>query len=191
MSPYDSLERGRCTNGSAVRGRGGVREWKGDAGLCKEWPYVFRGPVVGRRFFVVLEAFPLRLDRGGGIWRVEGGVGRRCLARTVRRSGGGRCPLLRLNQLAQLEVFFVSPGIVESVLSAVEFVGLNAVLFRVELLVFFVVVCRWCVVPLSEVLSAKHSTVFKSPGAFGAMDPHGRGSDKQRAFPAKKIGRCR
>ena len=32
MSPGDPLERGGCTNGSAVRERGGVREWKGDVG---------------------------------------------------------------------------------------------------------------------------------------------------------------
>ena len=34
--------------------------------VSKEWPYVFRGPQDGRRFFVVLGASPLRLDGGGG-----------------------------------------------------------------------------------------------------------------------------
>ena len=33
VSPGDSLERGGCRNGGAVRERGGFREWKGDAGL--------------------------------------------------------------------------------------------------------------------------------------------------------------
>ena len=93
---------------------------------------------------------------------------------------GGRCPLLRLHQLVQLEVFFFSPGIVESVLHAMEFVGLSAVLFRVGLVLFFVVVVfRWCAIPLSKVLSAEGSTVFESLGAVGANGPHGRGFDKQ------------
>ena len=100
---------------------------------------------------------------------------------------GGRCPIVRLHQLAQIAVFFVSPGIVESALPAVEFVGPIAVLFRVEPADFFIAVCRWCVVPLSGVLSAKHSTVFESPGAFGAMDPHGRGVDKQWTFPEGRL----
>ena len=53
MSPGDSLERGGCTNGSAVRERGGVLEWKGDTGRMKGlavclpraggWPSVLRG----------------------------------------------------------------------------------------------------------------------------------------------------
>ena len=76
--------------------------------------------------------------------------------------------------------FFVSPGILESVLPSVEFVGLIAVLFREELVHFiFVVVLRWCAMPLSEVLSAEGSTVFESLGAVGANGPHGRGLDKQ------------
>ena len=82
----------------------------------------------------------------------------------------------------QLEVFFFSPGIVESFLHAMEFVGLSAVLFRVELVLFFFVVdLRWCAISLSEVLSAEGSTVFESPGAVGANGSHGRGFDMQWA----------
>ena len=57
--------------------------------------------------------------------------------------------------------------------------GPIAVLFRVDLIVFFVVVCRWCVVPLSEVLSTKRSTVFELLGALGTIEPHGQRSDLQ------------
>ena len=94
-----------------------------------------------------------------------------------RGSGGGRLPLLRLHQLAQFEVIFVSPGIAKGIPTAAEFAGLIAVLFRVELIVFLVAVCRWCVVLLSEVLSTKHSTVFERLGALEAIEPHGRDPD--------------
>ena len=57
-------------------------------------------------------------------------------------------------------------------------------LFRVELIDLFYVVCHLCVVPLSEVLNIKRSTFAESIGALGAMEPHRRGAGKQWAFPA-------
>ena len=62
--------------------------------------------------------------------------------------------------------------------------GPLAVLFRVELVVFFLVDD---VGPLSEVLSAKRSRVYESPGALGAVDPLRRGSDDQWTFPAGRL----
>ena len=144
------------------------------------WPSVLR----------VLGILPAEARWGRGVWWVEDGVGRGCRgcrARTLERSGGRRFPAHRVHQLAQLAVFFVSPGFVEGVLLAVAFVGLLAVLFRVALVVFFVVVCRWCAVPSSEVLSAKRSAVFESLGASGAVDPHVRGSEQQWTFPAGRF----
>ena len=43
--------------------------------VCRVWPCVFRGPEDGHRVFVVLEAAPRRLDRGGdsGGKRAESG----------------------------------------------------------------------------------------------------------------------
>ena len=102
----------------------------------------------------------------------EDGVGRGCLSRAVRRSGGGRFALLRLHQLAQLEVFFVSPGRKEGVLTAVYFVSLVAMLLRVVLIVFFGAVFRSCALLESEVLSTKSSTAAGSLGALEAMEPH-------------------
>ena len=55
-------------------------------------------------------------------------------------------------------------------------------LFRVELIDFVEVVFRWCVVLESEVSRAKRSVVAESLGTLGAMEPHGRGADKQWAF---------
>eukprot|EP00614_Pseudopedinella_elastica_P032764 CAMPEP_0172625458 /NCGR_PEP_ID=MMETSP1068-20121228/144016_1 /TAXON_ID=35684 /ORGANISM="Pseudopedinella elastica, Strain CCMP716" /LENGTH=105 /DNA_ID=CAMNT_0013434761 /DNA_START=70 /DNA_END=385 /DNA_ORIENTATION=+ len=54
---------------------------------------------------------------------------------------------------------------------------------RVGLIVFFGVVCRWCGVFESGVLSTKRPTVATSLATLGALDPHGRGTNKQRAFP--------
>ena len=62
--------------------------------------------------------------------------------------------------------------------------NLVAILFRVELIVFFGVVIRWCAVLESVVLSTKRPTAAESLGSLGAMEPHGRGADKQRAFLA-------
>ena len=100
----------------------------------------------------------------------------RRLSRTVRRSGGGRFPLLRLHQLTQLEVFFVSPGFAKS--------ALVSMLFRVVLIIGLEVVFRWCAVPLSKVLSTERPTVVGSLGAPEATEPHGRGAGKQWTSPA-------
>ena len=64
------------------------------------------------------------------------------------------------------------------------FVSLDAMLFRVEPIVFFGVVCRWCAVLEPEVLSTTRSTGAESLHTRVAMEPHGRGADKQWAFPA-------
>ena len=58
---------------------------------------------------------------------------------------------------------------------------------RVEPVVFFGVVFRWCAVLESEVLSTERLTVTESPGALGAAEPHGRGADKQWAFSAGRF----
>ena len=60
-------------------------------------------------------------------------------------------------------------------------------LLRVELIVFVGVVFRWCAVLESDVLSAKRSAVAESLGALGALEPHGRGADKQWAFLAERF----
>ena len=77
MSPGDSLERGGCRNGSAVRERGGVASGREMPAVCKEWSCVFQGPEDGRRGFVVLEAAPQRLGSGGhsGGKRAKSGEG--------------------------------------------------------------------------------------------------------------------
>ena len=67
------------------------------------------------------------------------------------------------------------------------FVSLVAMLFRIELTVFFGAIFCWCDVFEFEVLSEKRSTVTKSLGTLGAMGPHGQGADTHLAFPA---GRC-
>ena len=61
----------------------------------------------------------------------------------------------------------------------VQFASLVAVLFRVELIDLFGVICRWCAVKGSEVLSTKRSTVTESPDALGVIEPHGQGADMQ------------
>ena len=116
--------------------------------------------------------------RNSGLWWKEDGVGRGCITRTARRSGGGHCPLFRLHQLAQLGLFFVSQGLEEGALTAVWFVGLVAMVFRAELIVFSGVVYRWCAVLESEVSCTERSTAAESLGTVGAMEPHGRGTDK-------------
>ena len=60
-------------------------------------------------------------------------------------------------------------------------------LLRVEPIVVFGVVSRWCAVPESGVLSAKRSMVAESLGALVAMESHGRGTDGQWAFPAGRL----
>ena len=60
-------------------------------------------------------------------------------------------------------------------------------LFRVELIDLSSVVCRWCGVEGSEVLSTKRSTAAGSLGALGAMEPNGRGAGKQWSFSAEKL----
>ena len=70
-----------------------------------------------------------------GLWWEEGGVGRGSLTQTFRRSRGGRRSFLRLNQLAQLGVFFASPVFVEGLLAAVELVSLAGMRYRVVLIV--------------------------------------------------------
>ena len=87
----------------------------------------------------------------------EGGVRRGSLTRTVRRSGGGRCPFLRLHQRAKLEVSFVSTGWEYGALPAVYFAIITAIVFR------------WCALLELEVLCAKRSTVAESLGALEAM----------------------
>ena len=89
----------------------------------------------------------LRILAGLGLGRVVAGSSGS--TRVIWRRGAGRFPLL-LHLLAQLEIFFGSPGVEESVFLNVAFVGLSAVLFRVELILVFVIFLRWCVVPLSE-----------------------------------------
>ena len=60
-------------------------------------------------------------------------------------------------------------------------------LLRVDLIIFFGVVCRWCAVFESKVLSTAHSTVAESLAALGALEPHGQGADKQWAVPAGRL----
>ena len=60
-------------------------------------------------------------------------------------------------------------------------------LSRVELVVFFGVVCRWCAVLEPGDLSTKRSTVAKVLAIYGALEPHGRGTEKQWAFPAERF----
>ena len=59
-------------------------------------------------------------------------------------------------------------------------------LFRVEPIILVEDVYRWCAVLESEVLSAMPSAVAESHDALGAVEPHGRGADRQWAFPAGK-----
>ena len=94
---------------------------------------------------------------------------------------------IRIHQLALLEVSFVSPCREKGLLTAVKFVSAVAVLFRVELIVFFGVVFRCCAVLESEVLSTKRSMAAGSLGALGAMKPYERGADKQWVFPAERF----
>ena len=99
MSPGDSLERDGFTNGSSVREREGVREWKGDAscfnfllvsGLRCEEQGVFqstaheaRGPLIIMRGGPgVLSDRPMGgLTAGGAL---KGARGRRSLSRFAR-----------------------------------------------------------------------------------------------------------
>ena len=67
----------------------------------------------------------LRILAGLGLGRVVAGSSGS--TRVIWRRGAGRFPLL-LHLLAQLEIFFGSPGVEESVFLNVAFVGLSAVL---------------------------------------------------------------
>ena len=69
---------------------GGSASGKEMPAVCKEWLCVFRGPEGCRRFFVVLEAFPLRLGSGekSGKKRAESGEG--ALREPFGGGGGGR-----------------------------------------------------------------------------------------------------
>ena len=60
-------------------------------------------------------------------------------------------------------------------------------LFRVELIVFFSPVFRCAPLLESEILSTKSPSVAGSLAFLGAMEPHGRGADKQLAPPARKF----
>ena len=77
VSPGESLEMGGRRNGSAIRERGGVREWKGDAGCM--YGVAVRLPRAGGwpSGFVVMEAAPRGLGSGGGSGgkRAESGEG--------------------------------------------------------------------------------------------------------------------
>ena len=73
---------------------------------------------------------------------------------------------------------------VESALHALELVGLFAVLFRVVLVLFFVIAFRWCAMSISKLLSVESSMAFGSLGAVGADDSHERSYDTQWTFLA-------
>ena len=57
-------------------------------------------------------------------------------------------------------------------------------LFRVELIVFFGVSCRWCDVYISEAPRKKRLAVAGGLASFGAREPHGKGAGRQQALPA-------
>ena len=69
-------------NGTAIRERGGVREWKETPADNEEWSCVFRGPGDCRRVFVVLKAAPREFRSGRGS----------CWKRTVPGEGALREP---------------------------------------------------------------------------------------------------
>ena len=66
-------------------------------------------------------------------------------------------------------------------------------LFQVEPIVFIGVVCRWCAALESEDLSKERPAVADCLGTLGAMEAHGRGTDKQWDFSANKfaVAGCR
>ena len=84
VSPGDSIEKGGCRNGSAVRERGGSASGREVPAVNREWPCVFRGPEDGRRVLVFLEAAP---QRPGSVEGPEDGAGRDCVTRIARVYG--------------------------------------------------------------------------------------------------------
>ena len=96
-------------NGVWERGGGGASGSETPA-VNQEGPCVFRGPEDSRRVFVVFEAAPRRPGIGGGFRGKRAKPGEDSLRKPFGGVRGGWRPLLYPLQLAQLELFFVSPG---------------------------------------------------------------------------------